>query len=80
MTHTENLVRTQGVTAPAGFRATGVAFAEAMRAIGASVDVVDLPKAGIHGNSHMMMMDKNNIEVANLIQAWLEGKGLTRKP
>jgi hypothetical protein len=61
-------------------RATGVAFAEAMKAAGGSVDVVDLPKAGIHGNSHMMMMDKNNIEVATLIQTWLEGKGLSRKP
>src|SRR5215831_12745298 len=61
-------------------RATGVAFAEAMKAAGASVDVVDLPKAGIHGNSHMMMMDKNNLEVAGVIQTWLEGKGLTKKP
>jgi pimeloyl-ACP methyl ester carboxylesterase len=61
-------------------RATGVAFADAMRAAGASVDVIDLPKAGIHGNSHMMMMDKNNIEVADLIQNWLDAKGLTRKP
>jgi len=26
------------------------------------------------------MMDKNNTEVAGLIQAWLEGKGLTKKP
>jgi hypothetical protein len=26
------------------------------------------------------MMDKNNNEVAGLIQAWLEGKGLTKKP
>ena len=61
-------------------RATGVAFAEAMKAAGASVDVVDLPKTGIHGNSHMMMMDKNNLEVAGVIQTWLEGKGLTKKP
>ncbi len=45
-----------------------------------SGDVVDLPKAGISGNSHMMMMDKNNIEVAALIQTWLEGKGLTKQP
>ncbi len=37
-------------------------------------------KAGIKGNSHMMMMDKNNAEVAGLIQKWLEGKGLTKKP
>jgi hypothetical protein len=61
-------------------RATGLAFADGIRAAGGTADVVDLPKAGIKGNSHMMMMDKNNAEVAALIQAWLEGKGLTRKP
>jgi hypothetical protein len=61
-------------------RATGVAFADGIKAAGGSVDVVDLPKAGISGNSHMMMMDKNNTEIAALIQTWLEGKGLTKKP
>ena len=61
-------------------RATGVAFADGIKAAGGSVDVVDLPKAGISGNSHMMMMDKNNTEIAALIQAWLEGKGLTKTP
>src|SRR6187200_1352582 len=59
-------------------RATGIAFADGIRAAGGSVDVVDLPKAGIKGNSHMVMMDKNNAEVAALIQKWLEGKGLTK--
>src|SRR5439155_1103737 len=61
-------------------RATGLAFADAMKAAGGSVDVVELPKVGIKGNSHMMMMDKNNGQVASLIQNWLEGKGLTKKP
>src|SRR6267154_2577273 len=61
-------------------RATGLAFADGIRAAGGSADVVDLPKAGIKGNSHMMMMDKNNAEVAALIQTWLQGKGLTKKP
>jgi len=28
----------------------------------------------------MVMMDKNNAEVVALIQRWLEGKGLTKKP
>jgi hypothetical protein len=51
-----------------------------MKAAGGSVDVVDLPKAGIHGNSHVMMMDKNNLEVADLIQTWLTGQGLVKKP
>jgi len=59
-------------------RATGVAFAESIKAAGGSVDVVDLPQAGITGNSHMLMVDKNNAEVAALIQKWLEGKGLTK--
>jgi hypothetical protein len=59
-------------------RANGLAFADAVRAAGGSVDVVDLPQAGIKGNSHMVMMDKNNAEVAALIQKWLEGKGLTK--
>src|SRR5262249_53095479 len=61
-------------------RANGIAFADAMKAAGASVDVVDLPKAGISGNSHMMMMDKNNLVIAGLIQKWMEGKGLVKKP
>jgi pimeloyl-ACP methyl ester carboxylesterase len=61
-------------------RATGVAFADSIKAAGGTADVVDLPRVGIKGNSHMMMMDKNNTEIAALIQNWLEGKGLTKKP
>jgi pimeloyl-ACP methyl ester carboxylesterase len=59
-------------------RTNGIAFADAIKAAGGSVDIVDLPQAGIKGNSHMVMMDKNNLEVAALIQKWLEGKGLTK--
>lgn len=53
-----------------------VEFAELVRRAGGSVDVVDLPERGIRGNSHMMMMDHNNLEVAGLIQDWLTAKGL----
>ena len=42
-------------------RGNGVRFYDAVRAAGGSVDLVDLPKAGIKGNSHMIMMDKNNL-------------------
>src|ERR1700710_3045956 len=59
-------------------RATGIGFGDKIKAAGGSVDVVDLPQVGISGNSHMLMMDKNNAEVAALIQKWLEGKGLTK--
>jgi hypothetical protein len=51
-------------------------FVEKVKAAGGSVDIVDLPKIGIHGNTHMMMMDKNNMAVADVIQAWLKQKNL----
>jgi pimeloyl-ACP methyl ester carboxylesterase len=51
-------------------------YADAVRAAGGTVDVVNLPEVGIKGNSHMLMMDKNNGEIADLIHKWLAGKGL----
>jgi pimeloyl-ACP methyl ester carboxylesterase len=57
-------------------RQGGVDYAAALKAGGGTVDVVDLPDAGIKGNSHMIMMDKNSDQVAELIQKWLVGKGL----
>ena len=59
-------------------RANGVAFADAVNKAGGKVDVVDLPRIGIKGNSHLIMMDKNSSEVAGYIQAWLERQGLFR--
>ena len=56
----------------------GVAFADAVNKAGGKVEVVDLPKVGIKGNSHMIMMDRNSSEVAAYIQAWLERQGLFR--
>lgn len=49
---------------------------EAVRAAGGRYDVVNLPQVGIKGNSHMMMMDKNNAQIAELIQGWLEKQGM----
>jgi len=57
-------------------RQIGLDYADAMRAGGANVDVVNLPEVGMKGNSHMLMMDKNNAQVADLIQKWLTNKGL----
>jgi len=59
-------------------RANGVKFAGEISRAGGHVDIVDLPAAGIHGNSHMMMMDRNNLQVAGLIQQWLAKQGLYR--
>jgi hypothetical protein len=48
-----------------------------VRAAGGKVDVVNLPEVGIKGNSHMLMMDKNNGQIADLIDKWLTDKGLS---
>jgi pimeloyl-ACP methyl ester carboxylesterase len=58
-------------------RQGGVDYAAAFKAAGGSVDVVDLPDVGLKGNSHMIMMDKNSDQVADLIQKWLVAKGLS---
>ena len=58
-------------------RQGGVDYTDVLKAAGGSVDVVDLPDAGIKGNSHMVMMDKNSDQVADLIQKWLVAKGLS---
>ncbi|WP_245431206.1 esterase [Rhodoplanes roseus] len=57
-------------------RGKDVAFGDAVKAAGGSVDVIDLPDVGLKGNSHMLMMDKTNGQVADLIQEWLVKKGL----
>ena len=51
-------------------------YADAVKAAGGSVDWIDLPAIGIRGNSHMLMQDKNNLQIADVIQKWLLGKGL----
>jgi hypothetical protein len=38
---------------------------------GGDATMLHLPDAGLHGNSHMMMQDKNNLQVADLILAWM---------
>ena len=46
-------------------------FAAAANKEGGKVDLIQLPLVGIHGNTHMMMQDTNNIEVANWILRWI---------
>jgi pimeloyl-ACP methyl ester carboxylesterase len=53
-------------------------FAEALAKQGGVVDTMDLPKMGIKGNTHMMMMDKNSDQIASLIQGWLAKQGLMK--
>ncbi len=41
-------------------------------------DMLDLPKAGFRGNSHMLMMDTNSDQVAQLVQDWMAKQGLMK--
>lgn len=51
---------------------------EAIKAKGGQVEEFDLPAMGIHGNSHMMMMDRNSDQIAGLVQAWMVKGGFAR--
>jgi pimeloyl-ACP methyl ester carboxylesterase len=57
-------------------RQRGVDFATAVRAAGGRAEVLDLPAQGLAGNSHMMMMERNNADIAALIRQWLRERGL----
>ncbi|WP_233238447.1 alpha/beta fold hydrolase [Bordetella sp. LUAb4] len=46
-------------------------YVQAMRQCGAPVTVLDLPAAGLHGNSHACMLDRNSDEVLARVIAWL---------
>lgn len=57
-------------------RARNMKFQEAVRAAGGTADLVNLPELGITGNSHMMMMDRNNLRIVEVVQDWLAKQGL----
>lgn len=38
--------------------------------------LVELPKIGIHGNTHFLMQDLNNAQLADLLDDWLRSNGL----
>ena len=46
-------------------------YHEALKAAEVPVEWLDLPAAGVKGNTHMIMMDSNSDAVATRIQAWL---------
>jgi pimeloyl-ACP methyl ester carboxylesterase len=58
-------------------RQSSVDYAAAFKAGSGDFTLVDLPDAGIKGNSHLMMMDKNSDQIAGMIQTWLVAKGLS---
>jgi hypothetical protein len=55
-------------------------FAASVQKAGGDVTFMHLPEMGIHGNTHMFMLDKNNLQIADLLLSWIdthvEHKGL----
>jgi pimeloyl-ACP methyl ester carboxylesterase len=51
-------------------------YRDALRAAGVRADELELPKMGMRGNSHMLMMDRNSDEIAGHVQLWLERVGM----
>ena len=49
------------------------AFQKRMKAVGGHVTVDVLPEAGIYGNGHALMVEKNNKQIMYRMIAWLEG-------
>ena len=59
-------------TAEASFRsASDHCTALFLRQAGVKVDRVKLAEQGVRGNGHMMMLERNNHEIAALITRWL---------
>src|SRR5262247_276140 len=63
----------QGAPGPNGDeRRNGcTATVNAIKSAGGSAKFLLLPEAGHKGNTHMLMMDKNNLQIADLIIGWL---------
>ncbi len=55
-------------------------FARIINENGGDAEVLVLPEVGLYGNTHIPMMDLNNIEVADLLSEWLKRKGLDVYP
>ena len=51
-------------------------WAEVVNAYGGDVTVIHLPQHGVHGNTHFPFSDTNNLEVADLMEAWLQSRDL----
>jgi hypothetical protein len=47
-------------------------FAQAATKVGARAELVLLPDVGFHGNSHMLMQDKNSLPIADWLLAWID--------
>jgi hypothetical protein len=65
-------------TWPASFESCNT-FVKQVNAAGGDAQMMSLPAMGIKGNSHMLMQDKNNLQLADLILGWIDGHVESKK-
>jgi len=51
--------------------ANSQAFTDQLKALGDDASTILLPDAGLHGNGHTMMLERNNEQIADLIERWI---------
>ena len=54
-------------------------FVDQVKAAGGDAEMMHLPEFGLKGNSHMLMQDKNNLQIADLILKWIDQHVETQK-
>jgi len=59
--------------------ATCEKYVERVKAAGGDAEMMHLPKMGIRGNSHMLMQDRNSLDLADLIVTWIDRHVETRR-
>lgn len=62
------------------FQDAARAWRDAVNRHGGDVTLVELPAAGIRGNTHFPMSDLNNVEIADHLSEWLRRKRLDQNP
>jgi hypothetical protein len=53
-------------------------FVETVNNHGGNATLLVLPDVGIFGNTHALMLDQNNVQIADLISQWLKDNGLDK--
>ncbi|MBH5328940.1 alpha/beta fold hydrolase [Eikenella sp. S3360] len=53
-------------------------FVAAINRHGGDATLIHLPERGIRGNSHFLMGEKNNEQLADIMEQWLQEKGLDK--
>jgi pimeloyl-ACP methyl ester carboxylesterase len=48
------------------------AYAELLRSLGGNATSIFLPDTGLFGNGHTMAIEKNNEQIADLIELWIQ--------